>query len=651
MMSKTSIIDTLGERALLLPQTIAAALAANDRLKLCFTLLQAAERHADRPEETVPDLSAGLALDGNAGLEIASSRRDADGSLHVPGAERVRQVILKDLAAMLAPLALVSAPTAEAFSARERLLEESLASFAEDRVPKGVIAAMTRASAIEARASGRVPDSVHLLVMDLHRALNALQSSLSEETLDGARVWRIAEEDRPPIRAFMAGLNDTAPLKFNHPGLGTTATRAGGKLVIQNDIGTTDAHVLVLHVEGLKASMTYTDVHARRLAFFQSLFKPFAVRWSESQAHRDEKLADDGEYFLTVATFEADDAQSLERYLTYLGSRLVFLIDWNRARKQLREFLPKADAVRLLKWAADNKLGHRGFLELGGERLLGEAIDFAQRTPLRYGERLHEALGVESAFDYLQFVLREATTGLLQRRSERFIRDEIKAELARRFRSTHASLLGIALTHAERVFDLATLLNDGIAGYAEGLGSERLDRLARRASGWEQECDAIVSRIRSLAERTSQPGSYADLMHQADEAADGLEEAAFLMTQLVAVAPAPKWVGPVQALTTLLVGGAQESVRMYESARYVTREGAREDFQDFLAAVDRLVAIEHETDTAERVVTTALLTSPVDARTLHLLSRLTDALEGAADALSHSALRLRDQLLREIMTG
>src|SRR3974390_2830231 len=58
MTSKGSMIDALGERALLLPHKLEEALAANDRLKVCFTLLQAAERHADHPEEPVPDFSA-----------------------------------------------------------------------------------------------------------------------------------------------------------------------------------------------------------------------------------------------------------------------------------------------------------------------------------------------------------------------------------------------------------------------------------------------------------------------------------------------------------------------------------------------------------------------------------------------------------------
>ena len=69
----------------------------------------------------------------------------------------------------------------------------------------------------------------------------------------------------------MAGVNRTKGLKFDHPGLGTTATRSGDRLVIQNDIGLTEAHVLVVHLEPPKVTVTYTDVHLERLLFFQSL--------------------------------------------------------------------------------------------------------------------------------------------------------------------------------------------------------------------------------------------------------------------------------------------------------------------------------------------------------------------------------------------
>lgn len=652
MSTKPRIVSDLGESALLLPHLMEEALAANDRLKLCFTLLQTAARRADHPEEPAADLipaNQGSRLDSALVDGLSGSRREADGTLYIPGSRRIRDLIVADLATMREPLEKALSPGAESLSARARQLINSLPALEADRIPEGLIDQITSMRRPPGRATqGAESDSIHAWVMDTHRALNALQASLAQEDLDGARVWRIAESDRQPVRAFMSGVSETAPLKFRHPGLGTTATRMGERLIIQNDIGTTDAHVLVVHIEGKIASLTYTDVHARRLAFLQALLKPFEVQWSRPAAQGAKTFPDENGYLLAVGRIEAPDAAALERYLKFLGSRLVFLIDWNRARKRLQAFVSKADGVRLLKWAADHNVGHRGFLELGGERLIYDAIEFAQQTPLHYGERLDETLGADAAFEYLQFVLNEASTGLLQGRSERFIRDEIKAELARRLRATHVSVLTIALSHAERVFDLASAVHDGMLCCAEPQAEVLITRNATRARRWEQEADAIVARVRALALRTPKFEAYAALMHEADDAADGLEEAAFLMTHLAAASPPRALIEAIRGITTLLVEGAQEWVKMFAAASQVTREGAREDLHDFFGATDRVVAIEHRADAAERELTGTLLTNGADARTLFLVSNLARVLESAADALSLTALKLRDHLLNEV---
>ncbi|HUD50223.1 MAG TPA: hypothetical protein VMR03_01815, partial [Parvibaculum sp.] len=280
---KSLMMDELGERALLLPDLLAQALAANDRVKFLLTLLQTAEHRADRPDLPASDLSAERRAAGvsDAAFDgaLAAARREADGALHLPGAGALRRAVLDGIAAMRAPLALADVLDDESFAKREAALATSLPSFDGDLIPAGIIDAITFAD----RARG---DSLHILVMDLHKALNALQGELSEESIDGARVWRIDEDDRTRVAAFMRGLSETAPLKFDHPGLGTTATRAGGKLVIQNDIGTNDAHVLVVHVEGLTVTLTYTDIHTQRAAFFQSLFRAFAVQWDDTRTQR-----------------------------------------------------------------------------------------------------------------------------------------------------------------------------------------------------------------------------------------------------------------------------------------------------------------------------------------------------------------------------
>ena len=188
--------------------------------------------------------------------------------------------------------------------------------------------------------------------MDLHEAINLLQTQIANEDIDGALGYLLADSDREMVRAFMTGVTRTAPLKFGHPGLGTIATRAGDKLVIQNDIGLTDAHVLVVTVKDQTVTITYTDIHLPRLHFFQSLFHPFPVQWSDTISRTAwKKIRGPGLPSLRGA-YIARDAKDARDFLTHAGSRIVFLIDWNRARKRLRNFVPNADAIEILSSAS-----------------------------------------------------------------------------------------------------------------------------------------------------------------------------------------------------------------------------------------------------------------------------------------------------------
>ena len=69
----------------------------------------------------------------------------------------------------------------------------------DDLLDPAAISAMTQAGHDRA-------DSLHRLVMDLHKQLNAMQAELAEETMDGAAAYNLAEADRPLVAAFMAGL-------------------------------------------------------------------------------------------------------------------------------------------------------------------------------------------------------------------------------------------------------------------------------------------------------------------------------------------------------------------------------------------------------------------------------------------------------------
>src|SRR5579872_172220 len=401
-MAKTQVVDFLGERALVLPTLLAGALVANERAKYVLTLLQMAAGQAENPQPSPPSLrgdreACGI-MEPRFDRSIAQAQHDGGGVYHIPGARRLIELLDEALRAMLAPLEIAGkdGPEAEALHTRlarrlEKLIEVRPA-VAEDLLTGETIAALT---------SGRpkAGDGFHVLVMDLHRELNRLQSDISTMEVAGAKAYGLADGDIAAVTAFMTGLQRTAPLKFDHPGLGTVAARTHEALLIQNDIGTTEAHVLVVKVSGRRVTVTYTDVHLPRARFLQALCEGGGMTWQDVRARQASGIGDADLFYVVSGDYAAADTAALHAFLERLGSRLVFLIDWNKARKRLGLLVKNEAAVDLLKWAAAQDLGHRGFLQLGGERLVYEALEQAVKAPLRYGEPLHEMLGADAARD------------------------------------------------------------------------------------------------------------------------------------------------------------------------------------------------------------------------------------------------------------
>ena len=60
-------------------------------------------------------------------------------------------------------------------------------------------------------------DSLHRLVMDLHKALNGLAAAHAEEKLAGAHVSGLLPQDRGAIEAFMRGVHATEKLRVWPP--------------------------------------------------------------------------------------------------------------------------------------------------------------------------------------------------------------------------------------------------------------------------------------------------------------------------------------------------------------------------------------------------------------------------------------------------
>lgn len=638
MTEKSRILDSLNEQALLLPSLVNRALAANDRVKYRFTLLQAAQAHAERPDAVASSLRAERLAAGvqDAGLDrvVGEAERLGAGRYRVPEAARIVREAHADVVEMLEPIQ--AAELAEGALFAQRLDALATPETGEDELSAAALHAITSGD----RAGG---DSLHLLVMDMHRALNALQASLASETIDGCRAYGISDADRALIAAFMEGINRTAPLKFDHPGLSATATRVGDKLVLQNDIGTTDAHVLVIHVSGRTVTVTYTDVHLPRLLFFQSLFDGYKVKWQDTRSRKDAGM-EDGVYHLCVGSHAARSQAQLRDYLGHLGSRLVFLIDWNRARKRLRLFVPRKAAIDLLKWAADSNIGHMAWLKAGGEQLIFDAMSFAYGGQLKPGDRLDDLLTESRAVRFLRFNLTQALEGMSQGRSASLVADEIRAELASQVRSTEDALLDTALEHAGLVVELA----DTVRAALEAAQAGRLPAvaaMAERAKDWETAADRELNSARA----TQQDGDsfLLQLMSEADDIADDLEEAVFHIT-LSPQAPADA-ISALGRLVDPVASASRELVKALAASRHARRGVPREDMDDFLQAVHAIRTMEHASDLAEREVKRTLAG---DARPFAAVFGVVEAarnLEEAADGLMHVALLLRDHVMGRVV--
>jgi len=641
-MEKLGAVAELGQTELLKPARIRAALAANDRLKLYLSVLQAADARASGTETQRLDLSREFAAAGLKSSWLAEMPMNAyrEGKvLHVPELSRLRGMLDEDLRLMARPL-----ENTNTFSDRVEQWCAWLERLQGDTLTTDDLRSLT---------SGKrgAEDSLHLLIMDLHKAINRLASALSSENIDGAHVWQVEDADRHRIAAFMRGVNRTRSLKLQHPGLDTAATRDGSRLLLQNDIGTNDAHVLVIQVEELEVVLTYSDLHRQRFAFFQSQLCEVGASWSEPQARSHADLNQGDSYYVGTATFSCRDESHLASVLEGIGERIVFLIDWNRARKRLEQCVGKSDAVAILSETARRRLGHMAWLEAGGEKLVFGAMQALGDEYFRIGDRLDTVMGSEKARAFILDVMALATAATQQRQPLALVADETRLLLAR-YLHRHDEF-GLLAEHAAYCHAIAEGLRDALAH-----GNERNRKGARefaeRAKNWERSADQLVMHARARAEARPRWEAFATLLETADDVADALEEGAFLLS-LIAADHHQGWRGEVhqvmQLLADAVLGAVQDHVKAVAIARTFGDHSSAEDHEEFVAALWRVLNAERQCDVLLRDVRRALAEHVSDASTLNLSTDLAQALEAASDALLATGYRLRRLAFSQVRVG
>jgi uncharacterized protein Yka (UPF0111/DUF47 family) len=639
---KTQIIKQLGQGDILLPSLVAEALAANDRIKVRLSALQTAAQHAREPARPTNDLAlesrtAGIPHAAISSL-IAGAHLVSESRITAPNLPKLMKEIQDDAATMISAVTAGAPGEGEKANARLGALRGAGLLDPVDEIEIGRIAQLTGM----AQKDG---DSLHLLVMDLHKALNKLAANCSEENLDGAHVFGLREEDRTAVVSFMKGLNETRALKFDHPGLDAMAMRSGGRLLIQNDIGTTDAHVVVIAIDDNAVTITYTDVHLARAKFFMTLLDRFETKWTGLDRHTATALEEDNAFYLVTGQYRADSALLRDDFLAAVGASLVFLIDWNKARKLLRNWVTKEDAARLLEWAARNRIGHRAFLELGGSDLLSGAVRNAAPSRIGFGQRLDQALSRDAAMDFLKTALRASTEALRAGHSVRMVRDQIEADLIRHLERVDGEMLAVVLRQVGLANDLAT----AIARHMSALLTDRPadgKLLAARAGKLEQKADGIAIEARKEVTRLDAQPVVRELIDRVEEAIDELEQAAFIASLMPKGVDGPLLTG-LRELSTLAIAVTRIAASGLVAAAEVP-EGRRADAEDALAAVAHLLDAEHAADRQERAITARVFGGGLDVATSLSVIEFARAVERATDRFASFGHLLRRHIMIDL---
>ena len=194
---KAQILAAIGEKELQPLTLLNAALAANDRIKFAFSLLQMGASHAEHPDRPTTALKQERVACGidDAELDGVSAGSHMMGSaFYIPAASRILRRLADDIRIMAAPLL---ASTTNGLAARLDGLMSTLPAGANDLLDPHAIVQMTQIGAAHA-------DSLHQLVMDMHKQLNAMQAELAEETVDGAAAYGPVDVHAPLPLAFVS---------------------------------------------------------------------------------------------------------------------------------------------------------------------------------------------------------------------------------------------------------------------------------------------------------------------------------------------------------------------------------------------------------------------------------------------------------------
>ena len=413
-----------------------------------------------------------------------------------------------------------------------------------------------------------------------------------------------------------------------------TAVRPDERLSIRQHLGTTDTHVVAIHVSSLSATLTYTDTHRSRAALLRKVLEPYHA------CRKTKASASDASCELRAGFYTIHTHADFEQYVQLLGSHLVFRIDRESARKQLVRSVKRADTIVVLNWVAAGTVGQCAVLQQGDVHLICTAVARTGPEQMRLGIRLDHLLSGDSTRTFLMSALGILTTGLVDRQPLRAINEDIESALLAYLESTDEAVLTAAFDHAM----LVSAHLDRIRCALIRLKGEACDSRigsAQIADSWDKHASDIATRSSRLLERTHDRHHLHSLLTEAGAVAEALEQAAFKLTFMLRPSDSHD-IALLGALADLVSHSAREYVRCLEDARDIRRTAApaRCDLERFLLTIDRLADLKSRSDAT--AIETALIRDDGDPKPPVALLEVARSLRQAIASLARCSLIARD---------
>jgi uncharacterized protein Yka (UPF0111/DUF47 family) len=242
--------------------------------------------------------------------------------------------------------------------------------------------------------------------------------------------------------------------------------------------------------------------------------------------------------------------------------------------------------------------------------------------------------------------LRVSTTeALTAGRSIRLVRDQIEADLVMHLERADSALLAIVVRQIGLAHDIAAAL----AHHISALQSNRpVDGkgLTGRAVRIEQKADRIAIEARKEVTRLNARPVIAQLVDCVEDAIDELEQAAFIAS-LAPTGVGSALLGALAGLCGVAVAATEAAASGLVAAAEVPK-GRRADSEDALAAIVRLIEVEHDADARERQVTAQVFAGGLDVATSLTVLELARAIERATDRFAGFGHLLRRYIMADL---